>query len=122
MKKCCLFCNKKILLIIIIIIILYLTFSFYSFYQSPALLTVKFARKYRCLYYSCNAEILDVNNLQCFILGTLIEGQPIINLPPKTIHLKKVAFSAEERAFYNRLEAVSRSQFKVPFYFPVHVY
>nr|GMD36140.1 helicase-like transcription factor CHR28 isoform X1 [Ipomoea batatas] len=44
--------------------------------------------------------------------GTLIEGQPIINLPPKTIHLKKVAFSAEERAFYNRLEAVSRSQFK----------
>ncbi|XP_019194750.1 PREDICTED: helicase-like transcription factor CHR28 [Ipomoea nil] len=53
--------------------------------------------------------------------GTLIEGQPIINLPPKTIHLKKVAFSAEERDFYNRLEAASRSQFKVPFYFPVHV-
>ncbi|RAL45745.1 unnamed protein product [Cuscuta campestris] len=44
--------------------------------------------------------------------GTLIEGQPIINLPPKTIHLKKVTFTPEERDFYNRLEAASRSQFK----------
>ncbi|CAH9147175.1 unnamed protein product [Cuscuta epithymum] len=44
--------------------------------------------------------------------GTLIDGQPIIDLPPKTIHLKKVTFSAEERDFYNRLEAASRSQFK----------
>ncbi|CAN4105473.1 unnamed protein product [Withania somnifera] len=44
--------------------------------------------------------------------GTMIDGEPIINLPPKTIQLKKVAFSAEERAFYNKLEAESRSQFK----------
>ncbi|CAN4123761.1 unnamed protein product [Withania somnifera] len=44
--------------------------------------------------------------------GTVIDGEPIINLPPKTIQLKKVAFSAEERAFYNKLEAESRSQFK----------
>ncbi|KAH0700874.1 hypothetical protein KY284_015089 [Solanum tuberosum] len=44
--------------------------------------------------------------------GTVIDGEPIINLPPKTIQLKKVAFSSEERAFYNKLEAESRSQFK----------
>ncbi|XP_059278868.1 helicase-like transcription factor CHR28 isoform X1 [Lycium ferocissimum] len=44
--------------------------------------------------------------------GTVIDGEPIITLPPKTIQLKKVAFSAEERAFYNKLEAESRSQFK----------
>ncbi|CAA2995857.1 helicase-like transcription factor CHR28 [Olea europaea subsp. europaea] len=44
--------------------------------------------------------------------GTLIDGEPIINLPPKTTHLTRVDFSAEERAFYNRLEAQSRSQFK----------
>ncbi|XP_020534009.1 helicase-like transcription factor CHR28 isoform X2 [Jatropha curcas] len=44
--------------------------------------------------------------------GTLIDGQPIINLPPKTISLTKVDFSTEERAFYTRLEADSRSKFK----------
>ncbi|CAA2960840.1 helicase-like transcription factor CHR28 [Olea europaea subsp. europaea] len=44
--------------------------------------------------------------------GTLIDGEPIINLPPKTTHLTRVEFSTEERAFYNRLEAQSRSQFK----------
>ncbi|CAL0320632.1 unnamed protein product [Lupinus luteus] len=44
--------------------------------------------------------------------GTLIDGQPIINLPPKTIELNKVVFSGEERAFYTKLEADSRSQFK----------
>ncbi|OIW06805.1 hypothetical protein TanjilG_11530 [Lupinus angustifolius] len=44
--------------------------------------------------------------------GTLIDGQPIINLPPKTIELSKVDFSSEERAFYTKLEADSRSQFK----------
>ncbi|XP_042519799.1 helicase-like transcription factor CHR28 [Macadamia integrifolia] len=45
--------------------------------------------------------------------GTLIDGQPIINLPPKSIELKKVDFSKEEREFYSRLEADSRAQFKV---------
>ncbi|KAL7586262.1 hypothetical protein Lser_V15G36865 [Lactuca serriola] len=44
--------------------------------------------------------------------GTLIDGQPIINLPPKTINLKAVDFSTEERAFYQKLEAESRSRFK----------
>ncbi|GFP96351.1 putative swi/snf-related matrix-associated actin-dependent regulator of chromatin subfamily a member 3-like 2 [Phtheirospermum japonicum] len=43
--------------------------------------------------------------------GTFIEGEPIINLPPKTIELKKVDFSDEERLFYLRLEADSRAQF-----------
>ncbi|XP_058097809.1 helicase-like transcription factor CHR28 isoform X2 [Magnolia sinica] len=44
--------------------------------------------------------------------GTLIDGEPIIQLPPKSIFLKKVDFSTEERSFYSRLEADSRSQFK----------
>ncbi|XP_050232274.1 helicase-like transcription factor CHR28 isoform X2 [Mercurialis annua] len=44
--------------------------------------------------------------------GTLIDGEPIVKLPPKTICLTKVDFSAEERAFYTRLEADSRSKFK----------
>ncbi|KAJ4976397.1 hypothetical protein NE237_001503 [Protea cynaroides] len=45
--------------------------------------------------------------------GSLIDGEPIINLPPKSIELKKVDFSKEEREFYSRLEADSRAQFKV---------
>ncbi|XP_074557589.1 helicase-like transcription factor CHR28 isoform X1 [Curcuma longa] len=45
--------------------------------------------------------------------GTMLDGQPIITLPPKTITLKKVDFSKEERAFYTHLEAESREQFKV---------
>lgn len=44
--------------------------------------------------------------------GTFLDGKPIITLPPKTTRLTKVDFSAEERAFYNKLEADSRSQFK----------
>ncbi|KAK6921494.1 Helicase, C-terminal, partial [Dillenia turbinata] len=44
--------------------------------------------------------------------GTLIDGEPIINLPPKTILLSRVDFSPEERAFYNDLEAETRMQFK----------
>ncbi|KAJ4832268.1 Helicase-like transcription factor chr28 [Turnera subulata] len=44
--------------------------------------------------------------------GTLIDGEPIVKLPPKLINLKKVDFSKEERVFYTRLEADSRSQFK----------
>ncbi|CAN8321317.1 unnamed protein product [Cochlearia groenlandica] len=44
--------------------------------------------------------------------GTLLDGQPIINLPPKTINLSKVDFSEEERSFYKKLESDSRSQFK----------
>ncbi|MED6218236.1 hypothetical protein PIB30_025010 [Stylosanthes scabra] len=44
--------------------------------------------------------------------GTLIDGKPIINLPPKTIELTMVDFSVEERAFYRELEADSRSKFE----------
>nr|GEW86031.1 helicase-like transcription factor CHR28 [Tanacetum cinerariifolium] len=44
--------------------------------------------------------------------GTLIDGKPIIILPPKTINLTSVDFSTEERAFYVKLEAESRSRFK----------
>ncbi|XP_022743680.1 LOW QUALITY PROTEIN: helicase-like transcription factor CHR28 [Durio zibethinus] len=44
--------------------------------------------------------------------ATLIDGEPIIKLPPKLIDMSKVEFSAEERAFYTQLEADSRSQFK----------
>ncbi|KAK1422654.1 hypothetical protein QVD17_17940 [Tagetes erecta] len=43
--------------------------------------------------------------------GTLLKGEPIISLPPKTIILKRVDFSAEERGFYHKLEAESRAQF-----------
>ncbi|XP_020245575.1 helicase-like transcription factor CHR28 isoform X2 [Asparagus officinalis] len=44
--------------------------------------------------------------------GTLINGEPIINIPPKSIKLKKVDFSPAERSFYLQLEADSRQQFK----------
>lgn len=47
------------------------------------------------------------------MLGTLLDGEPIINLPPKSIELKKVAFTKEERDFYSKLEADSRAQFEV---------
>uniref|UniRef100_A0A453FP69 Uncharacterized protein n=1 Tax=Aegilops tauschii subsp. strangulata TaxID=200361 RepID=A0A453FP69_AEGTS len=45
--------------------------------------------------------------------ATMLDGKPIISLPPKTISLKAVNFTSEERAFYNTLEAESRAQFKV---------
>ncbi|PIN05671.1 Helicase-like transcription factor HLTF/DNA helicase RAD5, DEAD-box superfamily [Handroanthus impetiginosus] len=44
--------------------------------------------------------------------GTLIDGEPIINLPPKRVHLTRVEFSSEERTFYDKLETDSRQQFK----------
>ncbi|XP_021740504.1 helicase-like transcription factor CHR28 [Chenopodium quinoa] len=44
--------------------------------------------------------------------GTLLDGKPIINLPPKSVKLKKVEFSEEEREFYSKLEADSRAQFQ----------
>ncbi|KAL1560207.1 hypothetical protein AAHA92_10451 [Salvia divinorum] len=43
--------------------------------------------------------------------GTYIDGEPIIDLPPKTIELKRVDFSMKERDFYRRLEADSKAQF-----------
>lgn len=45
--------------------------------------------------------------------GTLLDGEPIITLPPKFVELKKVDFSDEERDFYSKLEADSRAQFEV---------
>lgn len=48
-----------------------------------------------------------------FSVGTLLDGEPIISLPPKYIELKKVDFSMEERDFYSKLEADSRAQFQV---------
>lgn len=45
--------------------------------------------------------------------GSTIDGEPIIVLPKKTITLKKVEFSAEERDFYHFLEVQSQAQFKV---------
>lgn len=44
--------------------------------------------------------------------GTLLDGKPIITLPPKTVELSKVDFSIEERAFYTQLESDSRVKFK----------
>ncbi|KAK9691466.1 hypothetical protein RND81_09G198600 [Saponaria officinalis] len=43
---------------------------------------------------------------------TLLDGEPIISLPPKHINMRSVTFTIEERAFYAKLEAESRSQFK----------
>ncbi|KAL9229977.1 hypothetical protein vseg_005381 [Gypsophila vaccaria] len=43
---------------------------------------------------------------------TLLDGEPIICLPPKHINMKTVTFTIEERTFYAKLEAESRSQFK----------
>jgi hypothetical protein len=55
--------------------------------------------------------------LFCY-LGTLLDGKPIINLPPKVVNLSQVDFSVAERSFYKKLEADSRSQFKVLLFFP----
>ncbi|XP_021313314.1 helicase-like transcription factor CHR28 isoform X5 [Sorghum bicolor] len=44
--------------------------------------------------------------------ATMLDGKPIISLPPKTVSLKTVDFTGEERAFYNTLEVESREQFK----------
>ncbi|RCV35545.1 hypothetical protein SETIT_7G248400v2 [Setaria italica] len=43
---------------------------------------------------------------------TLIDGEPILKLPPKTIQLSKIDFTQEERAFYLTLEEGSRQKFK----------
>ncbi|KAG8043599.1 hypothetical protein GUJ93_ZPchr0458g22815 [Zizania palustris] len=45
---------------------------------------------------------------------TLIDGEPIIKLPPKTIQLSKIDFTQEERSFYMMLEEGSREKFKDP--------
>ena len=51
----------------------------------------------------------------------MLDGKPIISLPPKTVSLKTVDFTSEERNFYNTLEVESREQFKVCSHFTVLV-
>jgi len=48
-----------------------------------------------------------------FIIETLLDGEPIIKIPPKTIQLSKIDFTKEERAFYLRLEENSHQTLKV---------
>jgi len=67
----------------------------------------------------CLQVLID---LLLYGIGTMINGEPIINLPPKSIFLKKVDFSPEERSFYLRLEADSRQQFKVLVNWTVLIY
>ncbi|WOL07214.1 hypothetical protein Cni_G15952 [Canna indica] len=45
--------------------------------------------------------------------GTVLDGEPILKIPPKSICLTQVEFSQEERDFYSKLEADSQQQFKV---------
>lgn len=61
-------------------------------------------------------KFVDFILCQYELLGTLLDGEPIISLPPKVVELKKVDFTKEERDFYSRLENDSRDQFKVCFY------
>ncbi|XP_010487522.1 PREDICTED: helicase-like transcription factor CHR28 isoform X1 [Camelina sativa] len=44
--------------------------------------------------------------------GTLLDGQPIIILPPKQVNLSKVDFSVVEWSFYRKLEMYSRLQYQ----------
>ncbi|CAL5025297.1 unnamed protein product [Urochloa decumbens] len=43
---------------------------------------------------------------------TLLDGEPIIKIPPKTIQLSKIDFTKEERAFYLNLEGSARKTLK----------
>jgi SNF2 family DNA or RNA helicase len=42
---------------------------------------------------------------------SLIDGKPIINLPPKTEEIQHVVFSEDECAFYNALESKTQLHF-----------
>ncbi|VVB14764.1 unnamed protein product [Arabis nemorensis] len=44
--------------------------------------------------------------------GSFLDGKPIISIPPKSIELRKVDFTEEERDFYSNLELASRDQFR----------
>ncbi|CAA7034478.1 unnamed protein product [Microthlaspi erraticum] len=44
--------------------------------------------------------------------GTLLDGQPILKLPPKNVSLTKMDFTPDELFFYKELEASSREEFK----------
>jgi hypothetical protein len=65
-----------------------------------------------CLLYYDLVSI-DLWFLIYNLVATMLDGEPIISLPPKTVSLKTVDFTSEERNFYNTLEVESREQFKV---------
>nr|CAB3478501.1 unnamed protein product [Digitaria exilis] len=54
--------------------------------------------------------------------ATMLDGKPIISLPPKTVSLKTVDFTSEERNFYNTLEVESREQFKKRSWFLTNIW
>lgn len=64
--------------------------------------------------YAAVVVSLLMNCLTVIHTETLIDGEPILKLPPKTIQLNKIDFTQEERAFYLTLEEGSRQKFKVP--------
>jgi SNF2 family DNA or RNA helicase len=45
------------------------------------------------------------------VKGSLIDGKPIITLPPKTEEIQHVVFDTDEQAFYNALESKTQIQF-----------
>lgn len=45
------------------------------------------------------------------VKGSLIDGKPIIQLPPKTEEIQHVVFDSDEQAFYNALESKTQIQF-----------
>jgi SNF2 family DNA or RNA helicase len=45
------------------------------------------------------------------VKGSLIDGKPIIVLPPKTEEIQHVVFDNDEQEFYNSLETKTRVQF-----------
>lgn len=55
----------------------------------------------------------EVLNVKCFCAASLIDGKPIVNLPPRIVKLQQSEFSMEERFFYSNLETESRAQFQV---------
>lgn len=66
-------------------------------------------------HFHLNKTSLTSDLLIFIVIGTILDGKPIISLPPKSIELKKVDFSKEERDFYSTLESDSRAQFQVWF-------
>ncbi|XP_024402469.1 helicase-like transcription factor CHR28 isoform X2 [Physcomitrium patens] len=44
---------------------------------------------------------------------SLLDGKPIVNLPPRIVKLQQAEFSLDERSFYENLEIESREQFQM---------
>lgn len=45
------------------------------------------------------------------VKGSIIDGKPIVTLPPKTEEIQHVVFDTDEQAFYNALESKTQIQF-----------